>query len=349
MQKHPIKHILVIRLSAMGDVAMTVPVLERFIETYPEIRITVLTRAFFTPIFSELRNVSVVAADVKGKHKGVVGLYRLFLELKKLNIDAVADLHNVLRSNILKRFFAFSGIKVFQIDKGRAEKKALTRIKNKDFKPLKTTHQRYADVFKYLGFPIDLSITVKRERIKLTPQISEILPETGQKWIGIAPFAQHQGKIYPLERIEEVIAALDKESRFQLLLFGGGKKEKDILNNLGQKYKNAVSIAGKLRFSEELKLIANLDMMVSMDSGNAHLAAMFGVPTITIWGVTHPYAGFMPFGQPLSNAVLPDLVTYDQIPTSIYGNKVPEGYEKVMYSITAEQVLQKIYTIEKNT
>ena len=95
MQKHPIKHILVIRLSAMGDVAMTVPVLERFIETYPEIRITVLTRAFFTPIFSELRNVSVVAADVKGKHKGVVGLYRLFLELKKLNIDAVADLHNV--------------------------------------------------------------------------------------------------------------------------------------------------------------------------------------------------------------------------------------------------------------
>ena len=59
-----------------------------------------------------------------------------------------------------------------------------------------------------------------------------------------------------------------------------------------------LNIAGKLSFKEELELIRSLDVMVSMDSGNAHLAAMQDVKTITLWGVTHPYAGFAPFHQP---------------------------------------------------
>ncbi len=77
------KHILVIRLSAMGDVAMTVPVLRAFTTQYPEVKLTVLTREFFTPFFRDLENVSVFHADLKGTHKGVLGLYRLSKELKK--------------------------------------------------------------------------------------------------------------------------------------------------------------------------------------------------------------------------------------------------------------------------
>ena len=82
--------------------------------------------------------------------------------------------------------------------------------------------------------------------------------------------------------------------------------------------------------------------MLSMDSGNAHIAAMYGVPTITLWGVTHPFAGFMPFGQPIERAILPNLARYDQIPTSIYGNKVPPGYEKVMHTISPDTVIAAI-------
>ena len=147
-----IKHILVIRLSAMGDVAMTIPVLRAFTEKYPEVKITVLTREFFKPFFRDLPNVSVFSADVKGKHKGLLGLFRLSKTLKKLEIDAVADLHNVLRSNLLKFFFL--GTKCIQIDKGRTEKNGL--ISGENFQQLKTTHQRYADVFGNLGLPIDL-------------------------------------------------------------------------------------------------------------------------------------------------------------------------------------------------
>ncbi|WP_370449417.1 glycosyltransferase family 9 protein [Aquimarina sp. BL5] len=335
-------HILVIRLSAMGDVAMTVPILRTFRVQYPNVKITVLTRKFFEPIFSGIDNLEIYHADVEGKHKGFFGLSKLSKELRGLGITAVADLHNVLRSNILKKFFALRGIKVVQIDKGRAEKKALTRPVNKEFKQLKTTHQRYADVFEALGYPISLERHTFPGKTTLTPEILKLTANSTKKWLGIAPFAQYESKVYPLELMVEVIEQLDQGDVYEILLFGGGKKEIDLLNNMESKYKNVINVAGKLSFEDELKLIGNLDAMLSMDSGNAHLAAMYGVPTITLWGVTHPFAGFMPFEQPLERAILPNLAKYDQIPTSIYGNKVPEGYEKVMYTIKPETVIEAI-------
>lgn len=340
--EQPGTHILVVRLSAMGDVAMTVPVLRTFRATYPTVKLTVLTRKFFEPIFRGIDHVEIFHADVDDKHKGVLGLTKLSNELHKLGISAVADLHNVLRSNVLKTLFSLRGIKTIQIDKGRSEKKALTRAQNKSFKQLKTTHQRYADVFNALGYPIELSTHTFPQKQSLTPNILALTQNSTKKWLGIAPFAQYESKTYPLELMVEVIEQLDKENQFEIFLFGGGKREADILNNVSSKYNNVINVVGKLPFEEELKLISNLDVMLSMDSGNAHLAAMYGVPTITLWGVTHPYAGFMPFGQPIENAILPDLVKYDQIPTSIYGNKFPEGYEKVMHTIDPKVVLERI-------
>lgn len=321
---------------------MTVPVLRTFRATYPDIKLTVLTRKFFEPIFDGIDNLEIYHADVQGKHKGVLGLRRLSKELKETGITTVADLHNVLRSNVLKTFFSLSGIKVAQINKGRKEKKALTRSENKVFKQLKTSHQRYADVFSELGYPIDLDNHIFPPKPSLTQEIIKLTESSKRKWLGIAPFAQYEGKTYPLELMVEVIEKLDKSEAYDIFLFGGGKKEKDILNNIESKYKNVINVIGKLSFEDELKLIGDLDAMLSMDSGNAHLAAMYGIPVVTLWGVTHPFAGFMPFGQPMENAILPNLVIYDQIPTSIYGNKFPEGYEKVMYSIKPETVIERI-------
>ncbi|MEW7289508.1 glycosyltransferase family 9 protein [Aquimarina sp. 2304DJ70-9] len=340
--KQPEKNILVVRLSAMGDVAMTVPVLRTFRAAYPDVKLTVLTRKFFEPMFSGIDNLEVYHADVDRKHKGILGLTRLANELYKLGVNAIADLHNVLRSNVLKSLLSLKGIKAVQIDKGRTEKKALTRSQNKVFTQLKTTHQRYADVFDALGYPIDLSTHVFPKKLPLTPNILSLTQNSTKKWLGIAPFAQYESKTYPLELMVEVIEELDKGDQFEIFLFGGGKRETDILNNISSKYNNVTNVAGKLPFVDELKLIGNLDAMLSMDSGNSHLAAMYGVPTITLWGVTHPFAGFMPFRQPIENAILPNLAKYDQIPTSIYGNKFPSGYEKVMYTIKPETVVQAL-------
>lgn len=340
-----IKHILVIRLSAMGDVAMTVPVLHSFASQYPDIKITVLSRAFFRPVFIGIPNVKFYEADLKGKHKGVLGLYRLYKELSRLKIDAVADLHNVLRTNILKFYFKFNLLKIKQINKGRKEKKALIRSENKIFKPLKNTHQRYADVFNKLGFDLklsDSSILLKRE---MNSKIREYIGNSTKKWVGIAPFAAHKGKAYPLEMMKQLINTLDNSGVYKIILLGGGNKEKAMLDELTIDFENTINFTGRFSFEEELQLISNLDLMISMDSGNAHLAAMFGIKTITLWGVTHPYAGFYPFGQSEANALLADREKYPLIPTSVYGNKFPEGYEKAIESITPQMILNKIKDI----
>jgi len=333
------KHILVIRLSAMGDVAMLVPVLQVLKANYPEVKITILSRKFLKPIFDfSLTGIELNfhEVDTNYKHKGARGIFKLSKELKKLNIDAIADTHNVLRSKMLLKFL--NNIQSASIDKGRKEKKAL--VNHKNFVQLKTTHERYADVFRSFGFKIDLSkhTFYKKPELPNLPFINSIA-ETGKKWIGIAPFAQYDGKMYPLELMEKVIAELKKTK--QIFLFGGGKKEVALLNKIASKYPTVISVAGKLSLLEELQLIAHLDTMIAMDSGNAHFAAMLDVKTLSIWGVTHPFAGFAPFKQQ-DNCILPDLDKYPKIPCSIYGNKVCNGYEKVMYSILPERIVNLV-------
>lgn len=339
------KHILVIRLSAMGDVAMSVPVLRVFSEMYPEVKLTVLSRAFFKPLFEDIPNLDFLEADVYGKHKGFFGLIRLAKEALALNIDAVADLHQVIRSKIITDYLKLKGLKTARIDKGRREKKVLTSGKNTIFTPLKTTHKRYAEVFKKLGFPIDLKEYVPPKKKSMNSKLMELAGVKHQKLIGIAPFAAHEGKAYPLSLMTQVIDRLNNTKKYKILLFGGGKQEIERLESLAEKFSEVVSIAGKITFEEELALISNLDLMISMDSGNGHLAAIYGIPVLTLWGVTHPFAGFAPFNQSEQHQLLSDREKYPLIPTSIYGNKIPPGYEKVMETITPEMVFKRVKEI----
>ena len=336
-----IKHILVIRLSAMGDVAMTVPVLRAFTEQNPNVKVTILTRPFFKPFFDDLKNTSVFTAHFNAEHKGINGLYRLSKQLKKIRFDAVADLHNVLRTRVLQLFLV--GKPFVQIDKGRAEKKAL--IQGRIFKQLKTTHERYADVFRKLGFKVDLSSSDFPEKPELGNSTTSLIKGLKGPLLGIAPFAQYQSKEYPLELMEKVIAKLSNSGKYGVLLFGGGKQEIKILDGIEVQYDNVINVAGKLPFKEELNLINHLNVMLSMDSGNGHLAAMYGVPVITLWGVTHPFAGFSPFNQDKGNMLLSDRDKFPRIPTSIYGNKYPKGYEKAMETIDYKSVIEKLETV----
>jgi len=335
------QHIVVFRFSAMGDVAMLVPILKAVVVQNKNVRITVVSRNFFKPFFEKIEGVDFFSVDFQNRHKGFFGLVRLYKDLKKLNSDKIADLHNVLRTKIVRAFFVFSEKKIAVLDKGKAEKKALTRAKNKIFKPLKSTHQRYADVFEKLGYKVDLNAVSLLQKEKLSDKIKYFMREKSEKWIGIAPFAKHQSKIYPLDLMQIVIDRLAEKSENKLFLFGG-KSEIKNLEKLKNSHQNVILTTEKITFTEELQLISNLDIMLSMDSANAHISAMYGVKTIVLFGSTHPFAGFMPFGQPLENALIPDLKKYPKLPTSVYGNKVIAGYQDAMRTISIEKVLELV-------
>jgi ADP-heptose:LPS heptosyltransferase len=335
------------RLSAMGDVAMTVPVLRAFVNQHPQVKITVISRPFFKAFFEGIPNLSFFAFDEKERHKGFLGLLRLFQDLKGLDIDAFADLHNVLRSKIIRNLFALSGKKTASVDKGRAEKKALTQPENKVFQQLPTMFERHVKVFEQLGFTVDLSSrsagTVFPAKAVLSPGILTLIGTNYQKLIGIAPFAQYDSKVYPLDLMQQVIDQLALDTTNSILLFGGGKKEIEILNSLAANNENVTVVAGKIKFQQELQLISNLDVMLSMDSGNAHIAAMLGVKVITLWGATHPYAGFSPFNQLMENALVSDRNLFPKLPTSVYGNKKVEGYEDAMRTIAVNDIVLRVF------
>ena len=345
------------RLSAMGDVAIIVPVLRAFVNQNHNVKITVISRKFFKPFFDGISNVTFFEFDDKNRHKGFLGLLRLFRDLQKLNIDAFADLHNVLRSKIIGTLFALSGKKTAKVDKGRAEKKALTRPENKIFKQLPTMFERHCKVFENLGFKIDLSSrsvgTIFPEKAILDQEILSRVFEifqnnpdaSGQKLIGIAPFAQYDSKVYPIDLMQLVIDQLALNSENKILLFGGGKKEIEILNSLTANNKNVINCAGKISFEQEIQLISNLDIMLSMDSGNAHIAAMLGIKVITLWGATHPFSGFSPFNQLKENCLTSDRKLYPKLPTSVYGNKIVEGYQDAMRTISVEKIVSKIRSL----
>ncbi|MFT4152854.1 glycosyltransferase family 9 protein [Parafilimonas sp.] len=310
-------HLLVMRFSAMGDVAMTVPVVKQLLQQHPALIVTFVSDAKFSALFDDIPRLTFFGADIHGRYHGFAGLMRLFSQLKKIeNITAVADLHDVLRTKLLSFLFKISGKKISVIDKGRKEKRELTRKHNKILKPLRTGFQRYADVFTALGYPVDLSIKQERVKLPVNAVVEQLLSNSHQTKIGIAPFGRHKEKTYPIDEMEKVIAALSAKDNTVFLF--GGSNERTQFETWQKAYPNIINMAGRLSFKEELMLISHLDLMISMDSGNMHLAALYGVPVVSVWGATHPFAGFYGFGQDAFNAVQAELYCR---PCSVFGNK----------------------------
>lgn len=283
---------------------MTVPVFREFLEQNPGVEIIMVSRKNFEALFAGIPNVTFKGIDLDD-YKGLFGLRKLSNELiREFNPDCIANLHDVIRTKILDRIYRRKGFKVFKIDKGKEEKEHLTNVWNLEKVQLKKTVERYADVFRDMGFKIELS--------------HQLRPVSEQKsGIGFAPFAQHKGKMLPLEKSYELVRILAQ--KHTVYFFGGGRKETETLEKWEEEIPNTKNLAGKLNLTEELNYIAGLELMISMDSANMHLASLVGTRCVSIWGATHPYAGFLGFGQSEEDVVqVKDLSCR---PCSVFGDK----------------------------
>ncbi len=318
------EHILIIRFSAIGDVAMTVPVVYSLAKQYPHLRITVLSRPFAKPFFEHLApNVGFMEADVKREYRGVKGLNTLYRRLIAKQFTAIADFHNILRSNYLRIRFNLDNFRVEHINKHKHGKQRLVSSNNKKLIQQPTSFQNYAEVLEKLGYPVDIQFTSlfpNGADIHLLPEEFQVKKTKETPWIGIAPFAAHRGKIYPVALMEKVInKVIQRNPNCKIFLFGGGAEEHKVLNEWTEKYENCVNASAILKgMGNELVLMSFLDVMVSMDSANMHLASLVDTPVISIWGATHPYAGFLGWNQSKENIIQLDM---NCRPCSIYGKK----------------------------
>ena len=343
------EHILVIRFSALGDVAMAVPVVYSLAKQHPDIRITVLSRNMARPLFENLApNVGFMGADLKGEYRGIRGLNALYRRLTAKQFTAIADLHSVLRSEFLRMRFNMSNCKVAHINKHRKGRRKLTSIDNRQLSQQPTTFQNYVEVFEQLGYSINIQFT------SIFPSEGgdlSMLPATmntknaGEQWIGIAPFAAHEGKIYPTHLMHQVIAQLTQQHpQARIFLFGRGEKEDKYFTEWCQEFPTCTYVSQHIdSMYEELILMSHLEVMLSMDSANMHLASLTGIPVVSVWGATHPLAGFMGWNQSKDNAIQADL---DRRPCSIFGQKpCKRGDYACLNLIKPETIVEKINTL----
>lgn len=303
-------HILVIRLSALGDVAILEPVLRLRAAANPEVQFSLAGPARLASLFSDIPNVTFVATKKKQSPR------ELYRQLSQLKPTVVADMHHVNRVIGADLLFRLHGVEVHHIRKHNG--------------PERPSWKRYDEVFDRCGLRASEIPTGYWEPRK----------EVGVRTIGIAPFAQHEGKIWPIGKMEELVARLSQDSRIRICLFGS-REESGELEMWASRYPNVRSLAGKYAFEEELETIGGLDLMVSMDSSNMHFASCLGVPVVSIWGATHPRKGFYGWRQNPDWAVQRDDLGCR--PCSRYGNKpCRKGDYPCLKLITVDCVYEKV-------
>lgn len=340
------RNVLVIRLSALGDVAMTIPVLYPVCRANPDMRFVMLTKKWPASMFHDRPdNLMVVGIDVKTEYKGMLGLMKLASQLrKKYDIDAVADLHNVLRARIMSLFLRLHGITVVHLDKQRAQRRAL--VSHKSQEPLTPTIERYREVFLKLGLAAPDSFTRLYDGRALPVSPIVLDKEPGQRWIAVSPFSAHEGKVYPLEQMARVVELLSQRENYRLFLMGGGKEEKLALRKMVGKNKRVISMAEiKHGFLDEYALLGKCDLMLTMDSANMHLASLMGLKTVTIWGATAPSCGFLGYGQDAADDIQLDMACR---PCSIYGERECRyGDYRCLKNMPPDEVVKRVIaTIE---
>jgi ADP-heptose:LPS heptosyltransferase len=344
------KKILVLRFSAMGDVVLIVPVLRSLVAAHQNIQVTIVTRPRFSTFFQGIDRVTVFEADVDEKFAGFFGVRQLFraLFLTK-DFDMIIDLHDHLRTIVLRNLFKFFGTPVFAFDKGRKEKKAFSRKEKKVTKPLPHTVERYQKVFEKSGYPFPLLkppyLIPSEESKKLVEGwfVKKGLQKK-EKWIGLAPFALHKTKIWPAANYPKLIDLLIKKMPVKFFLYGGGDEEIQYFEDLQQLFPDhIVIVAGRLKLPQEITLMTHLDLMVCADSSNMHLATMVNTPVLSIWGGTHPDVGFAPFGKGEESILQISRAELECRPCSVYGKETCfRGDFACMNWITPEVVAERV-------
>lgn len=354
-------HLLILRTSAMGDVAMLAHAVRALKAAYPQTRVTIATRALFRPFFAGL-DVDFLDVDTQDEHHSLRGMWHLAAQARRSGVDALADVHGVLRSMAFRFSMWLHGVPTAGIRKGRAAKRAFIRHAGKGMRPLEHTVSRYCDVFRRLGFRFPDPVPAVRQasnpnadkNANPTPNVTPN-PSGGKQagaggkqgaigekqgvWVGFAPFSAHRGKTYPEGLRDQVVRLL--AARYErVFIHSGGGAEAQWAGQMERLHPNVTALFGRVKLAGEIDLTAKLDCVVSMDSLAMHLASLTATPVVSIWGATHPGLGFTGYGSDPRGILQADLPCR---PCSVYGKKACRyGDYRCLHAVTPQMIADKV-------
>lgn len=318
-------NILIVRSAKIGDVLIAFPIIYDVANKNKQDTFYVLTAPMFAYLFkhmpSNVKMIPMVFRKKTGIFRGLIYLWKRNRLLNSLKTDYRFDKVALLRADTFDRMIekSYSGsILVESIDSRYfySKERVDSIIAKKDGLTLSGL---YIDVFKRLGYSEispDFNANYFKEK-DLSSHYSSLNLEKKSKTIVIAPFSGMKMKVYPLDKIRCVISYY-KENRkdINILILGGGNKEKTISEELEKEFSNVRSLIGKFEMETELCFVAQSKVLLTMDSGNVHLGALVDVPIVSVWGPNDPSLGFYPAKMPLSNAIYKDLTCR---PCSVFG------------------------------
>ncbi len=327
------KKILIIRLSSLGDIVLTQPVVQAVRKEFPKAQIHYLTKRVFSPIVEMFGCVDKIHYWEEKK--------ALLTNLRKLKFDLAIDLQSKLNTFIIKNFINAKQTSTYN-------KEHLLRrqiVKKKTKRTISSTVDLYFTALQKIGINSEVS------NPKLIPINNTMMPKAfttneNTKYIGLFPGALHETKQYPINQLAELIDSVPPEWNCQFLIFGS-KAENDLADELKILTETEViNICGELDLQQLVTAIDKMDVVITNDSGPMHIAAALEKPQIAIFGATHPKLGFAPMNE---NTIILSADLQCQ-PCSLHGSKAcPLDHFNCMKQVSAVDILKTLKIMLKNS
>ena len=313
------KRILIIRLSSLGDVILTTPVVAALKAKFPRSELFFLTKARYSDLLrNDPRISSLVEFDPVGRHRGLSGFMSLISELRSHDFDLLIDLHANLRSFVLRRLVK-SRVKL-KYCKRWLRRWLMVHLKFLKAKPVRTL-ESYLEPLQRLGVEASernpLIFLSRNDLESLNHFLLERQVEKDDIVVGVHPGAKWATKRWDEEKFARVCRGLAEKPGHKIMLLGDeseaklvGEVEKDLP---GRSLVKAVGFP----LGKAMSLIKRCDCLLTNDSGPMHVASALGVPVVARFGPTHPKLGFAPPGS--GNVVLCAEVKCS--PCSLHGEK----------------------------
>lgn len=345
MKKLPdtIRKILIIRMSSLGDIILTSPVIRRLRQQFPAARIDFLVREEYADLVRYNPHLSnIIELNVRHGRPAVKSLRD---KIRLANYDVILDLHRNLRSAFLRRFPAHSP--VLKIKKNLLLRFLLVKFKINLYRkfyghPLSVA-EKYLRTAAPLGLPDDdlrLEMHLPPEAVSKGVEIWSGLQKENYRVV-MAPGARHFTKRWPPDYYAELIRLIYREKGWRTLLVGGADEKaaiEEIQVLAGDEIQR--SLAGEISLLETVAIIREAPLFISNDSGLMHAAAAFQKPQIALFGSTVEELGFFPLNphaKVLENATLPCR------PCSHIGrSECPQKHFKCMLEVQPEAVLDNL-------
>lgn len=317
------KKILIIRLSSLGDVLLSSPLVRALSESCPESKIDFLVREEYKDVYSFNPRINSLLTLRRDNNEAEIQNH-----IKCEKYDIIIDLQNNLRS---LRLVCGSGKKVYRFKKNSLRKFLFVKLKINLLKESDCIPERYADSMSWV------KLDGKGLEIFLNPEKKARIENYG-KIIGICPGARHFTKMWPIEYYIELINKLN-DSKYKVALIGG-KTDKEICENISLKTKNVINLSGEDDLLQIAADIKNCELVICNDSGMMHLTSAVGSPLIAIFGSTVREFGFFPYKN-MAKVIETEHLKCRPC-THIGRNKCPRKHFDCMRSITPEIIFNSI-------